>query len=105
MLIEVHGVGEDQHPFREATHTLVINAHGALIGLAHPVEVGQQIILKNPKSQEMQACRVVHSGTAVSGKTHVGVEFLRPAPNFWQIAFPPDDWKPQDPQGGRGQAE
>ena len=101
MLIEVHGVGEDRRPFREEAHTLVVSAHGALIGLVHPVEVGQQIVLKNPKSQEMQACWVVHTGTARgSRKTHVGVEFLRPAPNLWQIAFPPDDWKPQAPQGG-----
>ena len=31
-------------------------------------------------------------------KSEVGVEFLKPAPKFWRISFPPDDWTPKDPE-------
>jgi hypothetical protein len=40
----------------------------------------------------MQACKVVYLGSTESGKVQVGVEFLQPAPQFWRIVFPPEDW-------------
>jgi hypothetical protein len=27
-----------------------------------------------------------------TGPTKVAVEFTRPAPSFWRIAYPPADW-------------
>jgi hypothetical protein len=27
---------------------------------------------------------------------HIPIEFDSPAPDFWKIAFPPTDWRPQD---------
>jgi hypothetical protein len=40
--------------------------------------------------------RVVRTNPDADGKTEVAVEFLRPAPEFWRIAFPPDDWTPHN---------
>jgi hypothetical protein len=81
-----------QGPFTEKTHTLVINAHGALIIHAAKVVQGQKLRLKSATNPETQACSVVFVGPAVEGKTQFGVEFSAAAPNFWQIAFPPPDW-------------
>ena len=81
-----------QHVF-EDTFTSVVNAHGALFLLSLKVEAGQQIILKNVNTDEE---RSVRSNPDADGKTEVAVEFLRPAPKFWRIAFPPDDWTPHN---------
>jgi len=76
----------------EPTETLAVNAHGALILLAPPVEDTEQILIKNARTSEEQLCRVVYQGLTEAGRLQVGVEFLTPAPNFWRVSFPPEDW-------------
>ena len=78
--------------FEEETHTLVLNAHGAMIGLAAKIEKGQILRLKNHATREEQACKVMYMGPALDGKAQIGVEFTSPVPDFWRIAFPPEDW-------------
>src|SRR5215813_7056940 len=82
----------------EGTFTSSVNAHGALIYLSQKVEVGQKILIKNPETAEEQFVRVVRANPAPEGRAEVGVEFLRPSPKFWRIAFPPDDWVPHSPE-------
>jgi hypothetical protein len=80
-------------PFSEGTHTLVVNAHGALINLETKVAVHERVVLKHALSGEERECRVVFTrGSSVIGPTEVGIEFRQPAPDFWHIAFPPSDW-------------
>ncbi len=90
----VQGEEDGTHSVLEGAQALMANAHGALITLTMRVQLGQLLLLKNQESQEEQPCKVVYLGTTLNGKTPVGVEFTRPAPRFWRIAFPPDDWKP-----------
>ncbi len=78
--------------FEEKTHTLVVNAHGALIALSGKVKKGQKLRLINIATQAEELCRVVHLGAVADAKNQVGVEFLKPSPDFWHIAFPPEDW-------------
>jgi hypothetical protein len=87
--------------FTENTKTLVVNAHGALITLAAKVSQGQQLELKSPTNPEKQSCKVVYIGPTVQGQTQVGVEFTKPAPNFWHVAFPPENWTPVADDGER----
>ena len=82
--------------YEEATETVVVNAHGCLARLAVPLEQGQQIRIINSKSADEQACTVVWIGKFSEGKTEVGLEFSEPAPRFWRITFPPEDWNPAD---------
>jgi hypothetical protein len=96
--VQVIGRGPDKKPVSELTHTAVVNAHGALIYLSLKVTVGQVIILKNPETNEEQLCRVARADPAPDGRTEVGIEFAKPAPNFWRVAFPPSDWKPRTPE-------
>jgi hypothetical protein len=77
---------------QEDTETLAVNAHGALILLDPPIEDGEHLSLTNKKTGEMQACRVVYLGPVESGRTQAGIEFTNPSPQFWRIAFPPEDW-------------
>lgn len=90
--IHVSGKTAENKDFTEETRTLVVNAHGALISLATPVAAGQSITVANKATQHTLDCRVVYLGTAQGGKTQMGIEFRKPAPRFWQIDFPPDDW-------------
>ncbi len=83
--------------FEEEAHTLVVNLHGALILLASKVAKGQKLSLRNKATQKEQTCQVVNFGTTSGGKTQVGVEFLKPSPDFWHISFPPEDWVTPEP--------
>jgi PilZ domain len=96
--IAVIAPGPDKKLARENTNTFVVNAHGALISLELPVSPGQVVILQNPETSEEQPCRIVRVDRAPKGKSEVGIEFLKPAPNFWRVAFPPSDWVPHTPE-------
>ena len=89
--------GPKDASFEEETHTLIVNAHGALIALAGKVTKGQKLRVTNRATKAEQACRVASLGPKSEGKTQVGVEFLRPSPDFWQISFPPEDWVVPEP--------
>ena len=90
--------GPDQQHVSENAFTANVSAHGALILVSMRVEVGQKILCRNPDTLEEQFVRVVHVAPAAEGKSEVGIEFLKPAPKFWRISFPPDDWTPHDPE-------
>ena len=81
-------------PFREETYTMVVNAHGALISLAANVLQQQTLRIKTGTHREEQTCRVIHAGPLADGVRQIGIEFEQPAPHFWHIAFPPEDWTP-----------
>jgi hypothetical protein len=82
----------NQGSFTEVAKTLVVNAHGALITMKADISPGQQLQLQSPATSEIRLSRVVDVGPALEGKKQVGVEFSEPAPRFWQITFPPEDW-------------
>jgi hypothetical protein len=90
--------GHDNQHVSENAFTTNVSAHGALLTLSMRVALNQKILIRHTETLEEQFVRVVHVTPASEGKTEVGVEFLRPAPKFWCISFPPDDWTPQDPE-------
>ncbi len=91
--VKVYGISPDAKKFEEDTHTLVVNAHGALVTLVAPVAQGQSLTITNKATLEKLECRAVFVGHAQGGRTQVGLEFLLPSSSFWQINFPPEDWK------------
>ncbi|MCL4522585.1 MAG: alcohol dehydrogenase catalytic domain-containing protein [Acidobacteria bacterium] len=88
----VIGTDREGKSFGEVTHTMVINAHGALVELKAELLDGQRVLLRNKQSGERQSCRVVWFRKAEQGVNHAGLEFTAAAPHFWQVDFPPDDW-------------
>ena len=78
--------------FYESTKTLVVSAHGALIALTDLVVPRQRLLVQNPNSGQHLECRVVSVKKDPLGPPKVAVEFTRPAPDFWHLAFPPADW-------------
>jgi hypothetical protein len=90
--VRVQGKRADGRRFRENSQTVVINAHGGLLYLQDPPELGAELVLINPVTEEEQECRVVYVGDTSEKGTRVGVEFLSPSPHFWGIEFAQPDW-------------
>jgi hypothetical protein len=92
--ISVRAQGRDSegHKFRENSQTIVINAHGGLLYLQQPLELGAELTLANPATEEEQECRIVYLGDTSEKGTRVGVEFLSPSPHFWGVEFAQQDW-------------
>ncbi|MDE3170515.1 MAG: PilZ domain-containing protein [Acidobacteriota bacterium] len=84
VLLLVYGSDADKQPFHEEALMIDANLNGCLIALESSVSRGQRLFLTNTMNQAEQECRVVHVGRRSRGKAHIGVAFLRPAPNFWR---------------------
>jgi len=87
------GETPDKQPFREETFSVTVSAHGALIMLENKVALGQKVVIMNPKNWDERECRVAFVGPDRAGLAQVGVEFIKPAPEFWSLSSPPQDWK------------
>jgi len=79
---------------REHTHTLAVNRYGGLIALRSNVSPGQSLLVTHSISRVSTECRVVFLGPHHHDKRQVGIEFVGPATNFWNISFPPPGSKP-----------
>jgi hypothetical protein len=84
--------------FRAKSQTIVINAHGGLLYLNEELELGADLVLMNPATEEEQDCRVVYLGDTSERGTRVGVEFLSPSPHFWGVEFAQQDWAAHVPE-------
>jgi hypothetical protein len=89
----VFGKTAASQQFQEETLTQAVNAHGALVLMKQAMAHGQRLVLTNVTTQEDIECRVVFLGPKQGDQAQIGVEFLKPSPNFWRISFPPEDWK------------
>ena len=95
--IAVEGQVAGKSDFVEKTHTIVVNAHGALVEMSVTPEQGQTLTLKNSQTNEVQESKVVLVTAGESGKFNVALEFTTPNPGFWSVSFPPDDWSGRHP--------
>jgi hypothetical protein len=66
--------------------------NGALLVLTDMVTPKQRVLVLNTHSEELEECRVVYVKNELTGPPKVALEFTRPAPSFWHLAFPPADW-------------
>jgi hypothetical protein len=89
--------------FSEEAETLAINAHGALILLQARVTSGSLLTLVNNTTKEEQECHVAFLGPVRGNKAEVGLEFSARRPQFWRVAFPPEDWSPKNPEAKTAQ--
>ena len=90
--VVVYRPSGEKRQFYESTQTFVVSAHGALMALTEMVVPKQTLLMQNTESREQQECRVVSVKKELTGPPKVAVEFTRPAPGFWHLAFPPTDW-------------
>jgi len=96
--VRVSGTDAQGRTFHEETDTLAINAHGALILLHARITSGSILKMQNNRTREEQDCHVVFLGPVRGEKAEIGLEFADPRPQFWRVAFPPEDWTPRSPE-------
>src|SRR5258706_6160368 len=96
--VRLHGIDTQGKPFDEEADTLAINAHGALVLLQARVTSGSLLTLRNNTTKEEQECSVVFLGPVRGNKAEIGLEFSARRPQFWRVAFPPEDWSPKGPE-------
>jgi hypothetical protein len=77
----------------EETDALIVNAHGALILLAIDVRKDKFLTVQNADTGKEILARITSLGPRFMGKAEVGIEFIRPAPEFWALPEPPEDWQ------------
>jgi PilZ domain-containing protein len=70
------------------THT--VSATGGMIILPEGLAAGTKFVLENPKTQQKVEVNVVRPSQLNQEGSLVPVEFLTPAPQFWNIFFPPN---------------
>jgi hypothetical protein len=96
--VRLNGIDAQGKPFDEEADTLAINAHGALILLQARLTSGSLITLRNNVTKEEQECVVAFLGPVRGNKAEIGLEFSARRPQFWRVAFPPEDWTPKSPE-------
>jgi len=96
--VRISGTDAQGRTFHEETDTLAINAHGALILLHARITSGSILKMQNNRTREEQDCHVVFLGPVRGEKAEIGLEFADPRPQFWRVAFPPEDWTPRSPE-------
>ena len=74
-------------PIEGVTHT--VSASGAMIILADGLPTGTKLSLENPRTQKTVEAHVVRPPQMNAEGSLVPVEFTTPAPQFWNICFPP----------------
>jgi hypothetical protein len=70
-----------------ATHT--VSATGALIVLAEALPQGTKITIENITTQKTVEAQIPRPPQYSSEGSLVPIEFTAPAPNFWNVFFPP----------------
>jgi hypothetical protein len=99
--VTIEGTLPNKTPFREETHTIVVNAHGALLETSFSLDQGQAISLQNFRTSERIECSVKLVTSVGPKKFNAAVEFSKANPGFWRISFPPEDWSPRGPDAKR----
>lgn len=74
-------------PIEGSTHT--VSAMGALIQLNEPLAQGTKVTIENVNTQKKAEAHVPRPPQYSSEGSLVPVEFNAPAPNFWNVFFPP----------------
>lgn len=83
VILLVRGESKEKAVFEEEVLATSLSAQGALIGLSANVEVGQTLILKNPRNQAELVGHIVRLEPLQRGGALAGIEFVRFAPDFW----------------------
>lgn len=83
--LQAKGRAHDGRKFKETCETVVVSAHGALVLLKHEIDTGETLVLVHPETLEEQECRVVFQGDPGERGQRIGIEFLTPAPRFWEL--------------------
>jgi|SRR5450432_3693280 hypothetical protein len=95
--ILLSGMMPDGRSINIEAQSLVVNAHGGMMDVGIELVRGQQVSLRNAKSDISARGRILRVEAASEGHFSVAFEFESPAPHFWPVSFPPADWAVVEP--------
>jgi len=76
-----------------SAHTVAVNIHGAMVLCPRSLDEGTTLELENGRTSDKIACRITRASRESPEGFLIPLEFVTPSPNFWQISFPPANWK------------
>jgi hypothetical protein len=87
---------QDGHTAKISCYTVAVNVHGAMIVSPRNIDEDTKLEMLNDRTNETIGCRVTRAPRESAEGFLIPLEFTSPAPNFWQISFPPSNWKALD---------
>jgi len=91
-------VKEGSQTLRVSGHTVEVNIHGALVMSPRQVDADTRLEIENGRTEATIGCRVTRAPRESSEGYLIPLEFTTPSSNFWQITFPPTNWKAPENQ-------
>jgi hypothetical protein len=79
-----------------SAHTVAVNIHGAMVICSRMLDSETKIDIVNERTRGRARARVTRAPRQSAEGFLIPVEFEKPFPTFWQISFPPSNWKPTD---------
>lgn len=86
-------VTENSKTVRISAYTVAVNIHGAMIVCPRTLQADATVELVNGRTEEKISSRVTRTPRESAEGFLIPLEFTAPSPNFWQISFPPSNWK------------
>jgi hypothetical protein len=83
-------------PFSVRAHTVAVNDHGAMLICSRSFQAEEKMEIQNDNTRQRVGCRVTRAPRETPEGYLIPIEFREHAPGFWQINFPPADWKPRE---------
>jgi hypothetical protein len=77
-------------------HTVAVNVHGAMVLCTRSLDSGAEVVILNERTNQRASARVTRTPRDSAEGFLIPLEFSKPFPMFWQISFPPSNWKPSD---------
>ena len=87
---------ENGQPVLTAGKTVEVNTHGAMVACSRSFASNTKVEMVNEATGEKVSSRVLRSPRESTEGFVIPVEFTSPSTNFWQITFPPNNWKPPE---------
>ncbi len=73
--------------------TVAVNIHGAMVLCNRSLDAETRLEIVNDRTGEKIGSRVTRAPRDSAEGFLIPLEFTTPSANFWQITFPPANWK------------
>ena len=73
--------------------TVAVNIHGAMVLCPRSFDAETRLEIRNERTTERTEVRVTRTPRESAEGYLIPLEFTAPSPKFWQISFPPENWK------------
>ena len=87
---------KDGQTVKLEAHTMAVNIQGAMLVCPKSLDSEMKVHITNDRTRERVGGRVTRAPRESAEGFLTPVEFDQASTTFWQISFPPTNWKPSD---------